>query len=88
MKAWIAKHMPAPMAAPETAELRTARMRLITALVLLGAITLFWGVIGGRVALGLVAGLAVFIVIQGGFWVRAKNAADDDYLMSGMTDDA
>jgi hypothetical protein len=87
MKAWIDKHMPAPMAAPETAELRTARIRLIVALVVLGAMTLFWTAIAGRVALGVFAGLAVFIVVQGIFWLRAKNTADDDYLMSQMTDD-
>jgi hypothetical protein len=88
MKAWLDKHMPAPMAAPETAELRTARVRLIVALMLLAAMTLFWTVIAGRVALGVIAGLAVFIVVQGIFWMRAKNTADDDYLMSRLTDDA
>jgi hypothetical protein len=83
MKAWLDKHMPAPMAAPETAELRTARVRLIVALVLLAALTAFWPVVAGRVALGVVMGLAVFIAVQGIFWMRAKN----DYLVSRMTDD-
>jgi hypothetical protein len=87
MKAWLDKHMPAPMAAPETAELRTARIRLIVALVVLATMTLFWTIIAGRVALGVIAGLAVFIAVQGIFWMRAKNTADDDYLMSRMTDD-
>jgi hypothetical protein len=87
MKAWLDKHMPAPMAAPETAELRTARVRLIVALVLLAAMTLFWTVIAGRVALGVFVGLAVFIAVQGIYWMRAKNTADDDYLVSRMTDD-
>lgn len=87
MNPWLDKHMPAPMAAPETAELRTARIRLIAALVALGAMTAFWPLIAGRVALGLVVGLAVFIAVQGIFWMRAKNQADDDYLMSRMTDD-
>ena len=31
--------------------------------------------------------LAIFIALQGIFWMRAKNRADDDYLMSRMTDD-
>lgn len=87
MRAWLDKHMPAPMAAPETAELRTARIRLIAALVVLAVMTLFWTVIAGRVALGVFVGLAVFIAVQGIFWMRAKNTADDDYLMSRMTDD-
>lgn len=87
MKGWLAKHMPAPMAAPETAELRTARVRLIAALVALGAITLSWNIIAGPVALSMVVGLGVFILIQGSFWLRAKNAADDAYLMRGMSDD-
>ncbi len=84
MKAWFAKHMPAPMAAPETAELRAARIRLIVALVLLAAMSLFWSLIAGPLALGLLAGLAVFILVEGLFWLRAKNAADDAYLMSGL----
>lgn len=87
MKAWLAKHMPAPMAAPETAELRTARIRLIAALVALGAFTLFWNAIAGRFALSLVVGLAVFILVQGIFWLRAKNAADDAYLMREVSGD-
>ncbi|WP_159979284.1 MULTISPECIES: hypothetical protein [unclassified Novosphingobium] len=87
MNPWLDKYMPAPMAAPETAELRTARVRLIVALVALGAMTAFWPAIAGRVALGVVVGLAVFISIQGIFWMRAKNQADDDHLMSRMTDD-
>lgn len=88
MNPWLEKHMPAPMAAPETAELRTARIRLIVALVALGAMTAFWPVVAGRVALGVFVGLAVFIAVQGIFWIRAKNTADDDYLMSRTTDDA
>ncbi|EJL24258.1 hypothetical protein [Novosphingobium sp. AP12] len=87
MNPWLEKHMPAPMAAPETAALRAARVRLIVALVALGAMTAFWPVIAGRVALGVFGGLAVFIAVQGIFWMRAKNTADDDYLMSRMTDD-
>lgn len=87
MNPWLDKHMPAPMAAPETAELRTARIRLIVALVALGAMTAFWPAIAGRVAPGVVVGLAVFIAVQGIFWMRAKKQADDDYLMSRMTDD-
>lgn len=87
MNPWLDKHIPAPMAAPETAELRTARIRLIAALVALGAMTAFWPVIAGPVALGVFVGLAVFIAVQGIFWVRAKNTADDDYLMSRITDE-
>lgn len=86
MKAWLTKHMPAPMAAPETGALRTARFRLIAAMVTLGVMTLFWSAIAGPVALSMLVGLAVFIVVQGGIWIRAKNAADDDHLMSGRSD--
>ncbi|WP_103727273.1 hypothetical protein [Novosphingobium sp. HII-3] len=90
MKAWLAKHMPAPMAAPETAELRAARIRLIAAVVLVGVMTLFWGPVAGVLGAGafaLLVGLVVFIAVQGSCWVSAKNAADDDYLMSRIAND-
>jgi fatty acid desaturase len=86
MKAWLAKHMPVPMAAPETAELRAARFRLIAAMLAIGVMTLFWSAIGGPLALSVLVGLAVFICVQGFVWLRAKNIADDDHLMSGRSE--
>lgn len=82
---WLRSRIPVPMAAPETAGLRAARRRLIAVAVLLAALTLFWStvahVLGGG-AFALFLALVVFIAVQGAFWLSAKNAADDAYLLS------
>ncbi len=83
---WLRKRLPAPMAAPETPELRAARRRLIAGAGILAGLTLLWTpitrLIGGG-APALFAGLVVFLSIQGAFWFSAKNAADDAWLRSG-----
>lgn len=80
----VRDHLPVPMAAPETASLRAARRRLIAALAMLGVLTLGWPLAAGLMgsgALALFGGLLAFISVQGIFWVRAKNAADDAWLL-------
>lgn len=83
---WLRERLPAPMAAPESAELRKGRCRLVAAATSLAALTLFWAPIArvsGVAAPALFVGLAVFIAIQSAFWISAKNAADDAWLLSG-----
>ncbi|MGF7154781.1 hypothetical protein [Novosphingobium gossypii] len=83
---WLRKKLPAPMAAPETAELRGARRRLIAGGSILAALTLFWTPIARLIGAGapaLFLGLVVFLAIQGAFWLSAKNAADDAWLLYG-----
>lgn len=83
---WLRKQLPAPMAAPETAELRGARRRLIAGASILAVLTLFWAPIVRLIGAGapaLFVGLVVFLAIQGAFWLSAKNAADDAWLRSG-----
>lgn len=83
---WLRKQLPAPMAAPETAELRGARRRLIAVACVLAVLTLFWTPIERLIGVGapsLFVGLVVFLAIQGAFWLSAKNAADDTWLHSG-----
>ncbi|GGN55381.1 hypothetical protein B2G71_19440 [Novosphingobium sp. PC22D] len=86
MRKFIEKHMPYPMAAPETRQLRSARRRLIGALVAVAILTWLWPLAVSVSKLGaaaLFAGLGAFVLVQGLFWARAKNAADDAYLFSG-----
>ncbi len=83
---WLRKKLPAPMAAPETAQLRAARRRLIAGAGVLAILTLFWTPIARLIGAGAAAmfiGLVVFLAIQGAFWLSAKNAADDAWLLSG-----
>jgi len=86
MTGWLRKRLPVPMAAPETANLRAGRRRLIAAAGGLGALTLFWSTAARLLAGGafaLFVGLVVFIAVQGVLWARAKTAADDAWLASG-----
>ncbi len=83
---WLRNKLPAPMAAPETGELRSARRRLIAGATVLAVLTLFWTPIARLIGAGapaLFLGLVVFLAIQGAFWLSAKNAADDAWLLSG-----
>jgi hypothetical protein len=79
--------IPVPMAAPETRALRRARLSLIVAAVALAISLLFFTTIlalfGRGVALALPVGLLVFAAIQGPVWLRAKNKADDYFLLNG-----
>ncbi|NML95110.1 hypothetical protein [Novosphingobium olei] len=75
--------LPAPLAAPEVPALRWARLSLLAALTLLGAITLFWDdlvVVAGIVAAGLAAALIAYIVVLLPFWLIAKHKADAAWL--------
>lgn len=81
---------PVPLAAPETAALRQARIRIIVALTLVALGCAFFAELrslAGRFALPMVGGLIVFLAVQVPIWVRAKNRADDDFLMNGSVGD-
>lgn len=78
--------IPVPLAAPETRALRRARMRVIAAAGLLAAVCLFFAPfreLTGRFAVPAVLALVLFLVVQVPLWLRAKNRADDAFLMSG-----
>jgi hypothetical protein len=75
--------IPAPMAAPETSQLRTQRHRLIGASVVLAVLCLSAVLSSGplsNVRALLIVGLLVFVVIEGAIWAKRKHAADDAYL--------
>jgi hypothetical protein len=81
--------VPAPLAAPETPDLRAARIRTIIGLCCLAAIMLFFGELraaGGPIALASLAAAATFVAVQGWQWISAKNAADNAWLMRGDND--
>lgn len=78
--------IPAPMAAPETQCLRTARLQIIAALALLAVVVAAWGPITSAIgvyALAIIGGLMTFLVVQIPLWIAAKNIADNHHLMSG-----
>ena len=78
--------IPAPMAAPETEGLRSARLHVIVALALLAVVIAAWGPITsviGVYALAIIGGLGTFLLIQIPLWIAAKNIADNHHLMSG-----
>ena len=77
--------VPAPLAAPETRALKAARLRTMTGLFLVAALVVSFGAL--RALTGIFA-LALFAValFQGFLWVRAKNAADDAWLMRERDD--
>jgi len=75
--------IPAPLAAPETQELRAARFCVIAGCVCLAAMVLFFSALRaaiGSLALPLLVALATFVAVQGWLWVRAKTQADDSWL--------
>lgn len=79
----LTQWLPAPLAAPETPALRWARLSLLAALTLLGAVTLFWDdvvVVLGILAAGLSAALIAYIVVLMPFWLIAKHKADAAWL--------
>lgn len=81
--------VPAPLAAPETPDLRVARMRTIIGLCFLALMVLFFGELRAAVepiALASLAAAATFVAVQGWQWISAKNAADDAWLMRGDND--
>lgn len=83
MRRRLTQLLPAPLAAPEVQALRRARLCLLAALTLLGAVTLFWSdlvVVLGLAAVGLVAALIAYIVVLMPFWLIAKHRADAAWL--------
>jgi len=83
--------VPAPLAAPETPHLRAARIRVMLGFALLALVVLFFAPIceaAGSAAPAALVACATFVLIQGWQWVRAKNAADDAWLMREQNDAA
>lgn len=81
--------VPAPLAAPETPDLRAARMRTIVGLCFLAGMLLFFGELRaavGPIALASLTAAATFVAVQGWQWMSAKNVADDAWLMRGDND--
>ncbi|MEL7519112.1 MAG: hypothetical protein AAFN48_09170 [Pseudomonadota bacterium] len=86
---WLSDLMPVPLAAPETPELRRARYRTVGSCLLVAALVLFFGSLRsaiGLLALPLVVGAATFALVQGWLWLKAKNAADDAWLLREKDD--
>lgn len=85
----IVDRMPVPMAAPESQKLRSARMRIMVALALVGLFTLCWPLIpqsAQHFFAALVIGLCVFLALQIPVWARAKWKADDAFLFRERDD--
>ena len=81
--------VPAPLAAPETCVLKAARLRTMTGLFLVAALVVSFGALRaltGIFALAMFAGATTFALLQGLLLVRAKNAADDAWLMRERDD--
>lgn len=81
--------VPAPLAAPETPELRAARFRVILGLSVFAFIVLCFAplrTLAGAAALPSLVASATFVLIQSWQWLRAKNAADDAWLMREHSD--
>lgn len=81
--------VPAPLAAPETPDLRAARMRTIIGLCCLAGVVLFFSELRaavGPITLASLTAVTTFVAVQGWQWISAKNAADDAWLMRGDND--
>lgn len=81
--------IPVPLAAPETSELRSARMRVIGSCVVVAMALLFFGQLRqllGTAALPILVAAFTFTIVQGWAWAKLKNAADDAWLFR-ETDD-
>jgi len=81
---WTAAHLPAPLAAPETARLRRLRLTLVGLLTLLAVLTALLDplIAIARLAAALLwLGLAFSSAIVGLIWLRAKLRADDAWIM-------
>lgn len=80
----IARHLPVPLAAPESMALAAARRRVIGALLLLALTCLGAGVLSAISPLlpaVLALALLVYLAIQLPLWLRAKLRADHAWLM-------
>lgn len=76
--------LPAPMAAPESPGLRTARIRIIVGLVLIAVLVAAWGplyAVVGFPLVALLAGAAGMLAVQVPIYLAVKSSADDAWLM-------
>jgi hypothetical protein len=83
--------IPAPLAAPETAERRAARLRVIAGFVVFAVMVLLFASLRaliGSLALPLLVATATFVAVQGWLWVQEKTAADDAWLFRDSDDAA
>lgn len=83
--------IPAPLAAPETREMKAARIRVLLGCVATAALIFFFAELRsacGFLALPMLASASVFTAVQGVFWLRTKNAADDAWLFRESDDAA
>lgn len=81
--------LPVPLAAPETPMLRGARVRVIMGCAVLSATVLFFGelrTLSRPLAFPWLGATVTFVIVQGWLWLKAKNAADDAWLMQGRED--
>lgn len=80
---WLSDMMPVPLAAPETAGLRRARYLTMGSCVLVTTFVLFFELLHaalGSFALPVLVAAATYSIVQGWFWIKTKNAADDVWL--------
>ncbi len=78
--------LPVPLAAPETPTLRRARVRVIMGCAVLATTVLFFGelrTLARPLAFPWLGATFTFVIVQGRLWLKAKNAADDAWLMQG-----
>lgn len=90
MRAHLARHLPVPLAAPESAALARARRRVIAALLLLALTCLGAGALSAISPLlpaVLVTSSLVFLALQIPLWLRVKLRADHAWLMRERADD-
>jgi len=88
-KRWLSDRAPVPMAAPETAALMRARLRILCALSVVGLICFAWGYFPKVIlpeVLAAIVGLAVFLALQVPVWAIAKSRADDAWLFRDRDD--
>jgi hypothetical protein len=88
-KRWLSERAPVPMAAPETAALKRARLRILYALAALGLICFAWGLLPTSIApemSAVIVGLTVFLALQVPVWAIAKSRADDAWLFRDRDD--
>ncbi|VWX49847.1 hypothetical protein [Novosphingobium sp. 9U] len=87
MIAWFKDRLPAPMAAPETPQLRAARMRIIVGLALIAVIVGAWSQLYAAVGfpvLVLLAGAVGMLVVQVPIYLAVKAHADDAWLTDAI----
>ncbi len=82
--------IPAPLAAPETPELRAARFRVLWSCAIACILTFFFAELRsliGPYALAPLAGAYAYCAVQIPIWYNAKTTADDAHLMRVTSDE-